>query len=509
MNTVLGLDLGTQGMKAVFYEYRSREVVAAASSGLEVLRDDNGAAEQLAESWIDALSDCLEQVPAPVRDSVKAIGVSGQQHGFVAVDGKGEVLAPVKLWCDTSTQAEADAITLVCGGRDRCIKLAGNPVLTGYTAPKVLWLKTHRPDLYRQLAHILLPHDYLNFVLTGVPSMEFGDASGTAFLDVRGRRWSEELLRAIDPDRDLKTCLPPLSAAGQFIGETTAAAAAKFRLPAGVPVSTGGGDNMMGAIGTGNVSPGKLTMSLGSSGTLYAYSDTPVVDPNGNVAAFCSSTGGWLPLICTMNCTLGTELVCQSLDIRIEDFDDVIQRIDPGSDGLITLPFFNGERTPDLPNAKGCLLGLDSRNFSKGHILRSTVEGATYALRFGLDELTKLGMQSREIILTGGGANSSAWRQIVADICDLPVTILEQDEGASFGAALQALWALQRQSDPSATIDAIVAEHLSRDVARCTSPKPRNRGAYSQGYAAYRRAVEQIAPLYTTRTTLTRTSSQS
>ncbi|MEX2125873.1 MAG: xylulokinase [Woeseia sp.] len=500
MNTVLGLDLGTQSLKAVFYDYQTRKVVAAASSALAVFRDDNGAAEQLADGWTAALVDCLNQIPVPVRDSVQAIGVSGQQHGFVAVDGKGQVLAPVKLWCDTSTQAETDAISLACGGRDRCIELAGNPVLTGYTAPKVLWLKVHRPELYRQLTHILLPHDYLNFALTGVPSMEFGDASGTGFLNVRTRHWSEELLQAIDPDRDLEACLPPLADAGQFIGETTARAASRYGLPAGVPVSTGGGDNMMGAIGTGNVAPGKLTMSLGSSGTLYAYSDSPVVDPKGNVAAFCSSTGGWLPLICTMNCTLGTELVCEALDISVENFDDVIGGVDPGSDGLVTLPFFNGERTPDLPNARGCLLGLHSRNFTRPHVLRSTVEGATYALRFGLDELAKLGMQSREIVLTGGGANSAVWRQVVADICRLPVTVLQQDEGASFGAALQALWALQRRSDSSSTIDDIVAKHLSRDESRCTSPNSEHLDVYSQGYAAYQRAVEQIAPLYTTST---------
>jgi xylulokinase len=496
MNTVLGVDLGTQGLKAVFYDYDARETVAAASAPLTVTRDEDGSAEQHADGWTAALSACLRQVPGKIRESVQAIGVSGQQHGFVAVDAEGRVLIPVKLWCDTSTQAEADAITEACGGRARCIELAGNPVLTGYTAPKILWFRKQHPELYRRMSRILLPHDYLNYVMTGETCMEYGDASGTGLLDVRNRQWSEPLLAAVDGSRDLKECLPPLVGAGGFIGATTGAFAAAFGLPAGVPVATGGGDNMMAAIGTGNVTAGKLTMSLGSSGTVCAYSPSPVVDRQGEIAAFCSSTDGWLPLVCTMNCTLGTELVSALVGVPARDLDSEIGQVEAGSGGLVTVPFFNGERTPNLPNAKGCVLGLSSRNCSRGHLLRSTVEGATFAIRYGLDRLAALGVTGNDIVLTGGGSNSTVWRQIVADICRLPVTILEQEEGASFGAALQALWTLRAQSEPGLGIDGVVGEHLQRSEARCTEPDPTSADVYTQRYDEYRNAVRQIAPLY-------------
>jgi xylulokinase len=496
MNTVLGIDLGTQSLKVVFYDYERRELAAAAAAPLDVLRDGSGRAEQEAVWWLDALRNALGQVPADVRASARAVGVSGQQHGFVPVSAAGDVLAPVKLWCDTATQEEVDEITAACGGRERCIELAGNPVLTGYTAPKIRWLRKHHPNRYREMAQIMLPHDYLNFVLTGVAAMEHGDASGTALLDVRSRRWSRALLQAVDPERDLADCLPPLVDAGSVIGTVTEAAAQRFGLPAGIPVAPGGGDNMMAAIGTGNVSAGKLTMSLGTSGTLFAYSDSPVVDDAGNIAAFCSSTGGWLPLLCTMNCTLATELMKQLLDVSTAEFDATISEVEPGSDGLILLPFFTGERTPNLPNATATLLGMTAQNCSRGHILRATAEGATYAIRFGLDELRRLGIAATEIILTGGGAKSAAWRQIVADVCDLPVTLPAQDEGASFGAALQALWVLQRRDEPALNIATITDAHVASRPELGAAPDPANARRYEHAYAGYRRALEQLTPLF-------------
>jgi len=496
MNTVLGIDLGTQSLKVVFYDYEQRELAAAAAAPLDVLRDGSGRAEQEAVWWLDALRNALGQVPADVRASARAVGVSGQQHGFVPVSAAGDVLAPVKLWCDTATQEEVDEITAACGGRERCIELAGNPVLTGYTAPKIRWLRKHHPNRYREMAQIMLPHDYLNFVLTGVAAMEHGDASGTALLDVRSRRWCRALLQAVDPERDLANCLPPLVDAGSVIGTVTEAAAQRFGLPLGIPVAPGGGDNMMAAIGTGNVSTGKLTMSLGTSGTLFAYSDSPVIDADGNIAAFCSSTGGWLPLLCTMNCTLATELMKQPLDVSTAAFDAIIAEVEPGSDGLILLPFFTGERTPNLPNATATLLGMTAQNCSRGHILRATAEGATYAIRFGLDELRRLGIEATEIILTGGGAKSAAWRQIVADVCGLPVTLPVQDEGASFGAALQALWVLQRLDDRALDIAAITDTHVASRPELGAAPDPAHARSYARAYAGYRRALQQITPLF-------------
>lgn len=495
--TVLGIDLGTQSLKMLFYDYERKVIVSSVSAPLKLERRADGSAEQRAEWWTEALADCLRRTPEDVRGSVRAIAVSGQQHGFVALGGDGEVLAPVKLWCDTSTQAQADAIERACGGRDKCIEFAGNPILVGYTASKVRWLKESQPDVYPRLARILLPHDYLNWILTGRAAMEYGDASGTGFLDVRARDWSERLLTAVDPQRNLQECLPPLVDAGEIIGETTASFAERYGLPAGIPVATGGGDNMMAAVGTGNVTAGKLTMSLGSSGTLFAYADSPIVDPNGEIAAFCSSTGGWLPLVCTMNCTLGTELIGALVGKPARDLDRQIEGVEAGAGGLITLPFFNGERTPNLPRGKGCLLGIDSHNCSPDHLLRSAVEGATYALRYGLDRLRELGVSGSEIVLTGGGSNSAAWRQIVADVCRLPVTVLQQTEGASFGAALQALWTLMARQDKSAAVEDVVAEHLTRDEALCAEPETEAADFYSHHYAKYQEAVRNVIPLYT------------
>lgn len=494
MKTVLGIDLGTQSLKVAAYDYEAQSIVASAAVPLDVDRDDMGKAEQAAADWISALETALSALTGEIRASIQAIGVSGQQHGFVAIDEHGRVLAPVKLWCDTSTQREVDEIIAACGGRDACIECTGNPVLTGYTAPKIRWLKYAAPNAYRRMAHVLLPHDYVNFTLTGVATMEFGDASGTGLLDVKTRQWSRQMLRAVDPERDLADCLPPLAAAGDPIGATSPESARQFGLRAGIPVATGGGDNMMAAVGTGNVVPGKLTMSLGTSGTLFAYSDAPVVDDHGNIAAFCSSTGGWLPLLCTMNCTSATELMREPLDISLEAFDEVIAGVDAGCNGLTVLPFFSGERTPNLPNAKAEILGLASSNSTKGHLLRATVEGVTFGLRFGLDELRRLGVETSEITLTGGGAGSRIWRQIVADICDLPVTILEQDEGACFGAALQALWVLERTSDPTRAIVDITAQHV-RAAARI-APNTDSVAAYERTYSSYRHAVSRVAEAF-------------
>jgi xylulokinase len=472
-------------------------VVAAGAAPLEVERDASGRAEQRVADWLAALQAALAQVPANVRAATRAIGVSGQQHGLVAVDSTGAVLAPVKLWCDTSTQAEADAVTEACGGRERAIAASGNPVLVGYTASKIRWLAERHPRLYRGMARILLPHDFINFVLTGVAAMEHGDASGTGLLDVRTRQWSPVMLRAVDPRRDLAACLPPLLAPDAVLGTTSDSAAALFGLPAGVPVAPGGGDNMMAAIGTGNVTAGRLTISLGTSGTLFAHADAPVVDERGNIAAFCGSTGGWLPLLCTMNCTFASELMRHALGIGVDRFDETLAAVPAGAEGLLALPFFAGERTPDLPRATASLLGLAAHNCTAAHLLRATVEGATYGLRFGLDELRRLGMAGERIVLTGGGARSRVWSQVVADVCGLPVTQVAIDEGASFGAALQALWVLRRQTDPSLSIAELVADHVRPRPELGAEPRAAEGERYERGYVTYRRAVAEVASFST------------
>ncbi|MGI9202276.1 MAG: xylulokinase [Woeseiaceae bacterium] len=493
MATVLGIDLGTQSVKVIFYDYEARESVAVESAPLDIYQTDAGVAEQQAHWWTHALQQALQQVGKGVRASVTAIGVSGQQHGFVPLDKSGEVQAPVKLWCDTSTGAECAAIMDAFGGVDACIEEVGNAIVPGYTASKVQWFKNNHPTMYQQMESIMLPHDYLNFYLTGERCMEAGDASGTGFLDVRSRSWSEKMLRAIDPDRDLAECLPEVRVSNDAIGTLLPSVAEDLGLPAGVPVSIGGGDNMMGAIGTGNVVPGVVTVSLGTSGTVFAYADSPVVDPKGNIAAFCSSTGGWLPLLCTMNCTVSTELMRNLVGADIASFEAQVQAAPRGSNGVMTVPYFNGERTPNLPNARGVVLGLDSRNTTQPNLFRSAIEGATYALRFGYDEMHALGITANEIVLTGGGVNSDTWRQIVADVFNTPVTVLEDNEGAAFGAALQALAMLQNTNDD---LGAFVAEHLTHDEARCRDPRPSAVNFYNETYSEYQRSAAKVAELY-------------
>ncbi|MEO0424432.1 MAG: xylulokinase, partial [Pseudomonadota bacterium] len=397
------------------------------------------------------------------------------------------------LWCDTSTGEQCERIMEAFGGKQACIDELGNAILPGYTASKVRWFRDQHPGLYAKMRSILLPHDYLNFYLTGERCMEAGDASGTGFLDVHTRRWSSKMLAAVDPDRDLAECLPEVAVANAPIGTLLPAIAQELGLPAGVPVSLGGGDNMMSAIGTGNVEAGVVTMSLGTSGTVFAYSPTPVVDPKGNIAAFCSSTGGWLPLLCTMNCTVSTKLMSELIGSDPRNLDDLLDSSSPGASGVVTVPYFNGERTPNLPNAKGCVTGLDARNCRPENLVRSAVEGATFALRFGLEELAVQGVSAEQIVLTGGGANSPAWRQMVADICAAPVTMVNHSEGAAFGAALQALAMLE---GPDTHIGELIATHLEWNDQARREPNASAVNFYNDTYREYQHAAQRVAELY-------------
>ena len=307
MPLFIGVDSGTQSVKAVVLDLETRKVIAEARAphtlipGLPV-----GHMEQDPSEWTAALDTVLRDVSGKIDGTrVKGIGVSGQQHGFVPLDENGGVIRAAKLWCDTSTTRECEIITRKLGGPKAAIRKTGNLILPGFTAPKILWLKRNEPANYRRLRHVLLPHDYLNFWLTGNYFMEFGDASGTALLDVRKRAWSQDAINAIDPS--LANWLPPLSRSSDAAGILKPELTQRYGFATGVVVSAGGGDNMMGAIGTGNVTAGVVTASFGTSGTIYAYASKPVVDPQGEIAAFCSSTGGWLPLLCTMNVTTVTE----------------------------------------------------------------------------------------------------------------------------------------------------------------------------------------------------------
>ncbi len=498
MQTVMGIDLGTQSIKVIIYNPENRVVMQTASSPFQLISRDDGSREQMAHWWIDGLRNCLKEFSSSLKSTVRAIGVSGQQHGFVPVSDTGEVLAPVKLWCDTSTVKECDEIAQAVGGEKRCIELGGNAIAAGYTASKILWLKKNNPDAYRAMTSVMLPHDYLNFYLTGRRIMECGDASGTGLLNVRQKNWSVELIKAVDGERNLLDCFPELIEADQPAGVLLPELAEELGFAGDVLVSAGGGDNMMAAIGTGNVSAGKLTASMGTSGTLFGFSDEPIVDSYGELAAFCSSTGGWLPLLCTMNCTVATEQLRSLFSVAVEDVDHLARKVRPGCDGLITLPFYNGERTPALPNGKAVLFGLDMDNTTQAHCLRSAMEAAVFGLKTGLLAFQRCGMSFDQLTLTGGGSASELWCQICADVFNMPVTVLKESENAAIGAALQALWCFEKNiaGNSCITIQELTETHLDVEVSRCSMPDPESVAVYENIYKQYTTLLNTVAPLY-------------
>jgi xylulokinase len=476
MSIYLGIDSGTQSTKAIAFDLAGRRVIAEARAPHRMIRGlPEGHKEQHPREWIVALDRVLREVAAKIpRDRVRGIGISGQQHGFVPLDAKGNVIRPAKLWSDTSTTAECADLTEQLGGTKAVIRKTGLPFLPGYTAPKILWLKRHEPAHFRRLRHVLLPHDYLNFWLTGTYVMEPGDASGTALFDVRRRCWSSEVLAAID--RNLCDWLPGITNSDCAAGLLKPALARRYGLPGDTIVSAGGGDNMMGAIGTGNVAPGAVTASFGTSGTVYAFSDAPVVDPRGEIAAFCSSTGGWLPLLCTMNVTLVTERVRALFALDHAAFERRAQRVNAGCDGLLLLPYFDGERTPNLPRATGVLNGLTHRNLTDGHLARAAIEGTTLAMNFGLQRLRHLGVRPREIRLIGGGANSRLWRQIAADIFGVAVICPTTTESAALGGAIQAAWCVATQQRDRISLRGLCDQLVTLNArTRCEPDDARHR----------------------------------
>ena len=492
----MGIDLGTQSIKVIIYDPTEKIIRSETSHPFNINSYPDGTMEQDANWWIAGLNECLENTDPSLKRQVVAIGVSGQQHGFVALDEAGEVLAPVKLWCDTSTEQECNEIMNAVGGREACIDLTGNIIAPGFTASKILWLKKHHPDLYKKLDTILLPHDYINYYLTGIRAMEHGDASGTGLLNVRKKSWSREILQALDKDRDLETCLPKLLAPNDIVGTITSETASNFGFSSDVIVSVGGGDNMMAAIGTGNIEDGQLTASLGTSGTLFAHSDEPIVDKDGLLAAFCSSTGGWLPLLCTMNCTISTEQMRALLNTDLTEMEQLASTIPPGSNGVITVPFYNGERSPDLPNAKATIFGLDIQNTTNAHFLRSAMEASIFGLRAGLESFAKQGMIFNQVTLSGGGSKSALWRQITADILNLPVRVLDASENAAFGAVLQSMWAFSMRIDKSVSLKEIVREHLREDKQKRCLPAEDAVSKYNKHYEKYQMYVDQVASIY-------------
>ncbi len=495
---LIGIDSGTQSTKALVVDSRNGKVLGSASSAYDLLDGlPPGAKEQDPAVWVKALISAVRSALKAARatdSEVVGIGVSGQQHGFVPMDAAGSVIRPAKLWCDTSTGSECEELTAALGGPAAVIRQVGNAMLPGFTAPKILWLKRHEPKNFARLATVLLPHDYLNWWLTGNRFMEYGDASGSAMMDVRRRRWSDAVVRAIDPE--LAGKLPPLSSSDQPAGTLQASAAKALGLKPGVVVSAGGGDNMMGAIGTGNTRPGVVTASFGTSGTIYACAAKPVIDPKGEIAAFCDSANQWLPLLCTMNVTVATEMVRREFKLDHSQFEKAAGKVQPGSDGLLLLPYLEGERTPNVPDGTGAFFGIRPRTFSAGHFARAAMEGVTLGMNFGLRRLSELGVPATQVRATGGGAHSRLWRQIMADVFNAEVVTLKVPEGAAFGAALQALWCWRRTRGEKVELNDITDALVSLNSRETVQPDPSRVERYQEMQAIQDQLGRALRPVF-------------
>jgi len=436
----LGVDCGTQGTKALLRDPVTGAVVAIGRAAHKLVARDDGTSEQDPGWWIDALQLAVRDALRGEPFAVAGIGISGQQHGLVCLDRGDRPVRAAKLWNDTTTARDAIELTRRLGGDGRVVALTGNRLLPGYTAPKIAWLAAHEPEAYARTARMCLPHDYLNLWLTGEFITEPGDASGTAYFDVRTRQYSYEVLGAIDDRRDWIAALPPIAPSISVVGTLRREAADALGIDAGIPVSAGGGDNMCAAIGCDAVVEGPVVVSLGTSGTAFAYRSEPAVDPKGEAAAFCDSTGGWLPIGVTLNCTSATEWVRDLFGLDHAAVDLAIER--GRASGLSFLPYLSGERTPDRPEASGVFIGLRASH-GREAIVRAVAEGVTFGLAYALAALRRTGRPFSEVLLVGGGAASDAWAQLCADAFELPVMRPAVVEAAAVGAARQAQWAVE------------------------------------------------------------------
>lgn len=438
----LGIDSGTKSTKTLVLDIESGKVLALAQRTYGTIEGlPPGHVEQDPQTWLDAaeatIAECLEKI-GKRRSEICAVGVGAQQHGLVALDEANQPLRPAKLWCDVSTEPQCEEFNKKFGGPEGLIERIGNPMLPGYTAPKLLWLKENEPSNFARLTSVLLPHDYLNLWLTGERQMEYGDASGTGLMDVRTRKWCEPILKFIDPK--LESMLPPLRSSKRPAGLLRSVLREKWGLAEDALVSAGSGDNMMSAIGTGNIRPGVVTVSLGTSGTICAFAEEPVIDPRGEVAAFCDATDHWLPLTCTMNVAVATEQVRELFGWDIPTIEKRVAAVPPGAGGILFLPYLQGERTPNLPASSGVFHGLTTENMKPEFMARAVVEGVTLGLAYGLRRFKDLEIVPAEIRLTGGGSKSAVWRQIATDVLGVPTVALKVTEGAALGAAIHGAW---------------------------------------------------------------------
>jgi xylulokinase len=491
----IGIDCGTQGLKVAIWDGINR-LLGVGYEGYSLLSNDKGKKEQHVEWWLDAIVIAMDRAFAdangsgnPVqRKQIRAIGVSGQQHGLVVLDENDQVIRPAKLWCDTEP---TDLLNrFVDENHLDFAKTIGINVPVAFTIAKLIWTKSAKPEDFERISKIMLPHDYINYWFTGNYVTEAGDASGSGLLDTHSKQWCKEIIELIElPD---KCQLPTLITSEQAHGTIRKSLASELGLSDNVLISSGGGDNMMAAIGTGNVGSGLLTMSLGTSGTVYSHTKQQVnsaLYPDLN--AFCSSTNGYLPLASTMNVTSATTAFRELLKADIPTFESAIASVDAGSNGLCVMPYLVGARLPNVPKAKGAMFGLTADNLSQAHMLRAAVEGVTYNLAKGVEVLSAAGLSFDSVSLIGGGSNSETWRQMIADVTGLIVNVPTTSEAGALGAAMQAKWAYCTENGIASSIEDIAREGVALNSKLTARPIQSNHDRYKALYQAYHQQVDQ------------------
>jgi xylulokinase len=473
MEALVGLDVGTTGVKALAIS-PAGEVLARADEAYPLSTPRPGWSEQDPTAWTRATDAALARLGVEPR----AIGLSGQMHGLVCLDGRGRVLRPAILWNDQRTAAECAEIEALVG-RDRLIALTGNTALPGFTAPKLLWLRAHEPDAYAQIARVLLPKDYVRLHLAGEHVTDVSDASGTLLFEVGRRRWSEEVLAALELD---SSWLPPALESPAVSGCTKD----------GTPVVAGAGDQAAGALGAGVDRVGPLSVVLGTSGVVFAALPEFAYDSAGRMHAFCHAVPGAWHAMGVMLSAAGSLAWLHDAFAPDSSYEQLLheaERWEPGAEGLAFAPYLAGERTPYAdPAARAALVGLSLRH-DRGALVRAVLEGVAYGLRDSLELLRELGVRADSGRISGGGARSTLWVRIVASVLGLPLERTAVQEGAAFGAALLGGVAADVFSDVHEAVDACV--HVSETV----EPDPAWVPAYEAGYARFRRLYPALRPL--------------
>jgi xylulokinase len=474
MATLIGVDVGTSGTRALAVT-TDGELVAEANRPHELLTPRPGWSEQDPGEWWDATQAALAEVAAAAEDVV-GLGLTGQMHGSVFLDAVGEVIRPALLWNDQRTAAECAEITERVGA-ERLLEIAGNPALTGFQAPKVLWLARHEPDAYARVASVLLPKDYVRLRLTGEHATDASDAAGTLLLDVRARDWSPAILDALEIPREW---MPAVHEGPEVAGTLRDDLAAELGLPRSLPVAAGGGDNAAAAVGVGVVREGSLSSSIGTSGVIFSHRDAFAPDPSGRVHAFCHAVpGAWHLMSVTLSAGGSLSWWRDQLG---SDFDALVAEaaaVEPGAEGLVFLPYLTGERTPHLdPDARGGFVGLTVRH-GRGHLTRAVMEGVAFSMRDGLEIMRDLGTPDDDVRAVGGGARSPLWLQLQADVYGRPIRRTVIDEGPAYGAALLAGVAAGAFADVG---DAAARVRLREEV---TEPDPERARRYEELYGVY------------------------